>query len=280
MSLNTRCPACETVFKVVPDQLRVSSGWVRCGRCAEVFDAATHMLPPAGMQVQSLAATFPESFIPKLAPKSEPKPTLPPPAYKPAAPVISQPDIKPHEIPELSFVREAKNKAFWQQTYVLRAMLALVVGLTGLMALQIIVDQRNLLAAKYPATQPSFESFCTVLNCVVEPVKQIDALKIESSTFQKTQESALGDTFGLKVTLKNTATLPLAPPAFELSLTNVNDKAVIRRVLTAQDMGFQGKTLAMQGEWSGALSLFVSANSAQSNSRTPITGYRLLAFYP
>ncbi|MEJ8854610.1 zinc-ribbon and DUF3426 domain-containing protein [Variovorax robiniae] len=39
MSLVTRCPSCETTFKVVRDQLRISDGWVRCGRCSHVFDA-------------------------------------------------------------------------------------------------------------------------------------------------------------------------------------------------------------------------------------------------
>jgi len=39
VSLATRCTACGTVFRVVQDQLKVSEGWVRCGRCAEVFDA-------------------------------------------------------------------------------------------------------------------------------------------------------------------------------------------------------------------------------------------------
>jgi len=39
MSLVTRCPACATTFKVVRDQLRISDGWVRCGRCSHVFDA-------------------------------------------------------------------------------------------------------------------------------------------------------------------------------------------------------------------------------------------------
>jgi predicted Zn finger-like uncharacterized protein len=37
--LATRCTACQTVFRVVPDQLRVSEGWVRCGKCSEVFNA-------------------------------------------------------------------------------------------------------------------------------------------------------------------------------------------------------------------------------------------------
>src|SRR5690606_1580772 len=40
MSLITRCPSCGTKFRVVADQLRISDGWVRCGRCQEVFDAA------------------------------------------------------------------------------------------------------------------------------------------------------------------------------------------------------------------------------------------------
>lgn len=39
MSLATRCVACGTVFRVVQDQLKVSEGWVRCGRCGDVFNA-------------------------------------------------------------------------------------------------------------------------------------------------------------------------------------------------------------------------------------------------
>lgn len=39
MSLATRCTSCGTVFRVVQDQLKVSEGWVRCGRCQAVFNA-------------------------------------------------------------------------------------------------------------------------------------------------------------------------------------------------------------------------------------------------
>ena len=39
MSLATRCTSCGTVFRVVQDQLKVSEGWVRCGRCQVVFNA-------------------------------------------------------------------------------------------------------------------------------------------------------------------------------------------------------------------------------------------------
>lgn len=60
MSLATRCNACGTVFRVVQDQLKVSEGWVRCGRCAEVFDAREQLFdlereapPPWPVQAQT-----------------------------------------------------------------------------------------------------------------------------------------------------------------------------------------------------------------------------------
>lgn len=42
----TRCPSCRTVFKVVPDQLRIAAGWVRCGHCGELFDGQAQLIPP------------------------------------------------------------------------------------------------------------------------------------------------------------------------------------------------------------------------------------------
>lgn len=43
MSWATRCPSCATVFRVAEDQLRVSEGFVRCGRCDAVFDARAQL---------------------------------------------------------------------------------------------------------------------------------------------------------------------------------------------------------------------------------------------
>ncbi|MBL8447853.1 MAG: zinc-ribbon domain-containing protein [Zoogloeaceae bacterium] len=40
----TRCPACQTVFKVGPDQLAARGGRVRCGHCLNAFDAITNAL--------------------------------------------------------------------------------------------------------------------------------------------------------------------------------------------------------------------------------------------
>lgn len=40
MNLATRCLSCGTVFRVGEEQLLASDGWVRCGRCNGVFNAA------------------------------------------------------------------------------------------------------------------------------------------------------------------------------------------------------------------------------------------------
>ena len=93
MSLATRCTSCGTVFRVVQDQLKVSEGWVRCGRCDAVFNAFEGLFdlgrdsPPdwSGAPTSALSA--------EIAPESEPTdigvdvyfdpPPLPPPARTP-----------------------------------------------------------------------------------------------------------------------------------------------------------------------------------------------------
>jgi predicted Zn finger-like uncharacterized protein len=43
MALATTCPQCKTSFKVVPDQLKLSCGSVRCGVCQNVFSGIDHL---------------------------------------------------------------------------------------------------------------------------------------------------------------------------------------------------------------------------------------------
>jgi len=81
MSLVTRCPSCATAFRVLPEQLSVRNGQVRCGKCATVFDgnaglvkdprAPTHA-EPGPSQPESTAEALP-AF---LAERPPPRPTL------------------------------------------------------------------------------------------------------------------------------------------------------------------------------------------------------------
>ncbi len=99
MSLATRCPACATVFRVVQDQLRVSEGWVRCGRCGEVFNAAHALVNLDG----SPRVVAPQPAAPPpAAPTPVPPPRRPDPAPVPraeAAFVEPEPDFEPTQPP-------------------------------------------------------------------------------------------------------------------------------------------------------------------------------------
>ncbi len=56
----TRCPNCQTSFRVTDDHLAAYRGKVRCGRCAFVFQATDHLLStPAGETASESAATTP-----------------------------------------------------------------------------------------------------------------------------------------------------------------------------------------------------------------------------
>lgn len=116
MSLATRCTHCGTIFKVVQDQLKVSEGWVRCGRCHEVFNAL-----PALFDLDTEAPPPRQVPPPPQAPQTPAQPTSPaataqpaqsaqglrtppnaqaparPPASSPAAP--SQPPHQPPSAP-------------------------------------------------------------------------------------------------------------------------------------------------------------------------------------
>lgn len=43
-SLLTRCPHCDTRFRVTDEQLAVAKGKVRCGSCMDIFDAREHQI--------------------------------------------------------------------------------------------------------------------------------------------------------------------------------------------------------------------------------------------
>ncbi len=57
MVLATRCPHCETVFRVQDAQLARTRGRVRCGQCNEVFDALQNLLDPSAASTIDFGAS-------------------------------------------------------------------------------------------------------------------------------------------------------------------------------------------------------------------------------
>ncbi|RYF17377.1 MAG: DUF3426 domain-containing protein [Comamonadaceae bacterium] len=337
MSMITSCPACGTMFRVVPDQLKISEGWVRCGHCAEVFDASANLSdesilfePPLAEQATrpaDLRATVPQELPTQPAPlplrRAEPEPERPRAAAPdPSAdgssffgpesqsldpspldtPFVFRPsdlarqgsdssvlpstlevdsevpsdldgdDDEPrHAMPNVSFVRQANRRAFWRRPMV-RIFLAFAsLLLAAVLLVQVAYQDRDRLAQSQPALQPWLARMCDALGCTLGAPRQIEAIVIESSGFNRVRN----DTYRLAFTLRNTAGIQLAAPALELTITDGQDQTVARRVITPQEMGAPGGVIAAGGDWSRAVGLTVSA---ADNAR--VAGYRLLAFYP
>ena len=294
MSLITRCPACATLFKVVPDQLRISEGWVRCGQCGEIFDAPLHLLAAEAAEREvSLPAdptTDPDPGPDESLPSSSVDGSMASPevideSVEPSVPVPLRPEL-PAAVPEsnsppfgtaagsppVSFLRRGPPDVFWRKP-LMRATLGLLSGVLLLgLAGQFVAHERDRLAAAQPGLKPWLLRFCDALDCTVSPLRRIEAVAIDSSSFSRIK----GDSYRLNFTLKNSASTALALPAIELTLTDAMDQPVARRVFLAGEFGAATDTLEAGAEWPASATVVVQAAAAPER----VAGYRLLAFYP
>ena len=141
--------------------------------------------------------------------------------------------------------------------------------LVALLCAQVLLQQRDWLAARAPASAPLFKRACVWLDCEMAPLREIDAFAILSSSL--TRLSAPG--YRLSMAVANRSDLTLSMPAIELTLLDQTEHIALRRVLLARDLG-AGDQIAAHGEWAGAISF----DLADFPDR--IGGYRVLAFYP
>ena len=127
------------------------------------------------------------------------------------------------------------------------------------------------LAATAPALYPLLAALCVPLACRISAPRQIEALAIESSSFTSVKPGV----YVLHAVLKNAVPLELATPALEISLTDTQDQALLRKVLLPMDV-FGKPQISGSSELSVNLPLGVQSDAVV----TKIAGYKLLAFYP
>jgi predicted Zn finger-like uncharacterized protein len=317
------------MFKVVADQLRISEGWVRCGHCAEIFDAAADLRDESELELPEIA---------RETPRDTPRDT--PPLPHPTAEsdtstidsvtsgypsvhsevgeelVAGQPDAieieeqvevmrahpldepfalrradtsdldaaGPHgfsrpaplepepELHDLSFVRQARRRELWRSPGMRFLLVLVLLALVALFAAQVAWQDRDRLAASHPELQLALARMCAAFGCRIGPPRHIEAVAIETSSFNKLR----GDTYRLNVTLKNLAAMPVAMPALELTLTDAQDQPVVRRVLQSAEFAPGVQSLPARTDWATSMAVAVNANAAGAR----IAGYRVLAFYP
>lgn len=169
-----------------------------------------------------------------------------------------------------SFVRQAQRKAWWNKPAVRFAMGMLVTLLPLALLLQIVIHERNNLVAWKPQWLPAFQSMCVALRCEIAPRRHIASVVLTGSSFN---EDAQPQHYRLGLSIQNQSAASVATPAVELTLTDTQGQTLVRKVLTPQDIGAP-EELAAHSEWTGHLPV------ATQGLHLPVSGYRVLAFYP
>lgn len=188
--------------------------------------------------------------------------------------------VRPHQgsdvgskdpLPEPGFVKQARRQAFWRSSF-MRISLALTSTLlAGLLLVQWAVHERDRLAAQYPWSIPWLTGVCRPLACELGPAREIGAVVIDSSNLVR----RMGNVYSFDMVLKNRAPMDIAVPALELSLTDMRDTVVSRRVFLPGEWPGSPALLPAQGSFPVSLSLSITDSGVSS-----MTGYRALIFYP
>ena len=137
-----------------------------------------------------------------------------------------------------------------------------------------------------PRLKPWLKMLCEPLRCDIVPFRHIEAVVIDSSSFNKINS----DSYRLSFALKNTGTTAVAMPSLEVTLTDTQEQALIRRVITPAQFGVTDSSglLSAGADFSGMVVMQVLGTDARSAVASPapaatplrVAGYRVLAFYP
>jgi predicted Zn finger-like uncharacterized protein len=297
----TRCPGCATVFRVSPDQLAVRGGQVRCGRCKAVFDGEKQAVALGQSRAQEASA--PDARLPSApAPAASADAVVTTGAGSTISPLVATDERPPEPTTEAQTetlaaaqeeappadgdddlpgapdtdrfspvarrtTRRRRNIAYALATVVLAALIA------G----QAVFHYRDWIAAKWPSARPTLVRLCAVGGCAIRPLRDDAAmsdLSIDASDLQA--DPAHRGLLILTATLRNRAAWALAYPYIELTLTDAQDRVVVRRALAPSDYapGTADLQAGIAPNAEVSVKVFIDA------SATAQAGYRLYMFYP
>jgi predicted Zn finger-like uncharacterized protein len=286
----TRCPYCDTVFRVTPQQLQVSSGQVRCGRCEEVFDAfatlssrlpgagaaqdspaAPHGLDRAGRPAGEARAAPPEGLerARGRAGRLEPAAAGPERGFTAAA-MSREPTSEPQVLTlpdELFGAAAGRRQRRWP--WAIGSLVALVA-----LAAQAAWFFPGEIALQMPAVRPALERYCALAGCRIELPQLPDQLFIEASELQSLDPAHPGEVL-LTATIRNRAQLAQALPMLELTLTDAAQQIAARKVFTPAE--YLGAGLPSDGSIGASQELSVRLYLDTGDLKA--AGYRLYLFF-
>jgi predicted Zn finger-like uncharacterized protein len=279
MAMVTRCPGCDTVFRVTPEQLQAHNGTVRCGRCLTIFDGFQTLTTepnPAPSEAAVPQNTGFEAAPPIPAPSEPAVPEVPAAEAAPAPlPASAAPDfqLEPVSATELAaaaappsdrgkteiaedpkdfgpapeqltledhlYLEESREAAVRRQ----RLWGAAAALFALVLVAQALYLYRGEIAAYYPGARPYLARLCDTLRCTVFLPQRPRVIAIEASDLQANDPAHPG-VIHLTATIRNHAAHDVGFPALDLVLTNTRDHTLARRIFLPREYLEPGRDAA------------------------------------
>ena len=228
-SLNSRCPQCQTVFRVTATQLKVRHGMVRCGRCQHAFRADQHVVrkPVASTGsrqtkevVKAALAPARKRATPKKTPAAESVPAPVAPGVAPFFPTESPRRPPPLAVP----LRLRTRTVYWAAGCTL---------LVLLFAGQTLIFYGHSFARQTPMLRPVVAALCDPLPCRKLP--PIDMRRMDLVETRVAPHPRYDKALRVKATLVNRAERVQRYPMLEVSLIDSQGQLVARRTYRPQE---------------------------------------------
>lgn len=296
----TYCPSCHTHFRVHAEQLAARAGQVRCGRCSRVFDALEHLIeetasarpprPKPGIEARRDDAVDADR-VPESAARQAPDNGAMAPTHaiaRSGEAVAEAPDTALMLKPAIAAPANAESvTASGAGSFGFGPVAAAEPAasarrwawIPGMLLLLLLLAQaayhyRGAITLAFPETKPYAAALCVSLGCELPLPRRAELTSIEASDLQA--DTTNPNVMVLSATLKNRASFNQQHPLLELTLTDPQDRAVLRRVLAPQD--YLGRVVDTQTEFAAnteiAIKVFIEGSQVKA------TGYRLYLFYP
>jgi hypothetical protein len=165
------------------------------------------------------------------------------------------------------FDRSANKKSFsWLLLSLCSLLLLLLLG-------QLTYFLRTEISAYYPQTTPWLKLACAKIGCKVDLPKKIFLLTIDDADMQ--EHTNYQEVLQFSSTLVNHANYPQAYPLLELTLTNTDDKPVLKRTFTAKE--YLPKETVVENGIAANEEIRIKLNL--NSSDVPVAGYRVTLKY-
>jgi predicted Zn finger-like uncharacterized protein len=176
------------------------------------------------------------------------------------------------ESDEPSFVKQGRRRERMKRVLRMGMIAGSAVLFAGLL-LQGAYLFRDPLIARVPQLKPALAGMCAIAGCERRLPAQIDAVSLESSELQTIAPDQ--NVFALSILLRNRADTAQAWPSIELTLSDMNENPIARRVFVPRDyLGPQSEAAGFGGKTEQSFKLHFELADIRA------AGYRVYLFYP